>query len=232
MNIRDNPVLRERLAAEYALGTLRGPARRRFDTWLRSDPALRAAVGSWQERLATLAELGRPVTPPAHVWSGIERRLQQSPSLPWWQFWRLDAARPWAGLALAASAAAAVLAVMLAGRGEAPLPQQVAALADEQAHTALVVTADPARRRLHVRVAQDVRVPSDRTLQLWAIARDGTPHSLGILADNRSAELALDQRAVGPDVMLLAISLEPKGGSPNPAAPTGPVLYKGSWTRL
>jgi anti-sigma-K factor RskA len=232
MNIRDNPVLRERLAAEYALGTLRGPARRRFDTWLRSDAALRAAVANWQGRLATLAELGRPVTPPAHVWRGIERRLRQASSVPWWQFWRLDAARPWAGLALAASTAAVVLAVLLAGRGEAPLPQQVAALADERAHTALVVTADAARRRLHVRVAQDVRVPGDRTLQLWAIARDGTPRSLGILADNRSAELALDQRAIGPDVMLLAISLEPKGGSPNPAAPTGPVLYKGSWTRL
>jgi len=26
--------------------------------------------------------------------------------------------------------------------------------------------------------------------------------------------------------------LEPKGGSPNPDAPTGPVLYKGGWTRL
>jgi anti-sigma-K factor RskA len=232
MNIRDNPALRERLAAEYALGTLRGPARRRFDTWLRSDAALRTAVASWQGRLATLAELGRPVTPPARVWRGIERRLRPAPALPWWQFWRLDAARPWAGIALAASSAAVVLAVLLAGRGEAPLPQQVAALADERARTALVVTADPARRRLHVRVARDVRVPGDRTLQLWAIARDGTPRSLGILADNRSAELALDQRAIGPDVMLLAISLEPKGGSPNPAAPTGPVLYKGSWTRL
>lgn len=232
MNIRENPVLRERLAAEYALGTLRGAARRRFDTWLRSDAALRAAVASWQGRLAILAELGRPVPPPAHVWSGIERRLLPMPSIPWWQFWRLDASRPWAGLALAASAAAVVLAALLAGRGEAPLPQQVAALADEQAHTALVVTADTGHRRLNVRVAHDLRVPDDRTLQLWAIARDGTPRSLGILPDNRSAELALDERAIGPDVILLAISLEPKGGSPNPAAPTGPVLYKGSWTRL
>jgi anti-sigma-K factor RskA len=223
MNIRDNPVLRERLAAEYALGTLRGPARRRFESWLRSDAALRAAVASWQARLATLAELGRPVAPPERVWSGIERRLQ-APSAPRWRFW--------SGLALGTSAAAVVLAVLLAGRGEAPLPQQVAALADEQARTALVVTADPARRRLHVRVARDVRVPDDRSLQLWAIARNGTPRSLGILPDNRSAELALDGRAIGPDVMLLAISLEPKGGSPNPAAPTGPVLYKGSWTQL
>lgn len=231
MNIRDNAVLRERLAAEYALGTLRGPARRRFETWLRGDAALRAAVSSWQGRLAAMAEMGRPVTPPARVWGGIERRLQLSPA-PWWQFWRVDAARPWAGLAFFASAAAVVLAVLLAGRGEAPLPRQVAALADAQARTALVVTADPARRRLHVQVAQDVRVPDDRTLQLWAIARDGKPRSLGILPDNRSAELALDQRAIGPDVMLLAISLEPKGGSPNPDAPTGPVLYKGGWTRL
>lgn len=231
MNIRDNTVLRERLAAEYALGTLRGPARRRFESWLRGDAALRAAVSSWQGRLATMAEMGRPVAPPASVWSGIERRLQPAPA-PWWQFWRVDAARPWAGLAFFASAAAFVLAVLLAGRGEAPLPRQVAALADAQARTALVVTADPARRRLHVQVAQDVRVPDDRTLQLWAIARDGTPRSLGILPDNRSAELALDQRAIGPDVMLLAISLEPKGGSPNPDAPTGPVLYKGGWTRL
>jgi anti-sigma-K factor RskA len=232
MNIRNNAVLRERLAAEYTLGTLRGPARRRFESWLREDAGLRALVANWQGRLAGMAEMGRPVTPPARVWTGIERRLQFSQAAPWWQFWRLGDARPWAAIALGAGAAALVLAVQLAGRGEAPLPQQVAALTDEQARTALVVSADPVRKRLHVRVAQDVRVPDDRTLQLWAIARDGKPRSLGILLDNRSAELALDRRAIGPDVMLLAISLEPKGGSPNPDAPTGPVLYKGSWTRL
>jgi anti-sigma-K factor RskA len=230
MNIRDNMVLREKLAAEYVLGTLRGAARRRFETWLRDDAKLRAAVTSWQGRLGTMAELGRPVTPPARVWTGIERRLHPLPPAPWWQFWRQDAARPWAALALAMSGVA--LAVVLAGRSGPMPPQQIAALTDEQARVALVVTADARRGRLDVRVARDVRVPDDRTLQLWAIARNGKPRSLGILADNRSAELALDQRATGADVMLLAISLEPKGGSPDPNGPTGPVLYKGSWAKL
>jgi anti-sigma-K factor RskA len=232
MNLRNNAALREKLAAEYVLGTLRGAARRRFESWLRDDAALRAVVANWQARLGPLSELGRPVAPPARVWTGIERRLQLASPAPWWQFWRLDAARPWAWLTLAAGSVALALGVMLAGRDGAALPQQVAALADAQARTALVVTADPRRGRLDVRVARDVQVPDTRTLQLWAIDTAGKPRSLGILADNRHAELALDRRAIGPDVVLLAISLEPKGGSPNPNGPTGPVLYKGSWTRL
>jgi anti-sigma-K factor RskA len=231
MNLRNNEVLREKLAAEYVLGTLRGGARRRFETWLRADALLRATVANWQGRLGTMAELGRPVAPPARVWTGIERRLQ-APATPWWQFWKQDAARPWAWLTLAAASVAVALGVMLAGREGTALPQQVAALTDAQARTALVVSADAKRGRLEVRVARDVQVPDDRTLQLWAIAGNGKPRSLGILPDNRSAELALDQRAIGPDVVLLAISLEPKGGSPDPNGPTGPVLYKGSWTRL
>ena len=40
------------------------------------------------------------------------------------------------------------------------------------------------------------------------------------------------QRAIDPDVALLAINLEPKGASPDPNGPAGPVLYKGSWARL
>lgn len=234
MNIADKPDLRDKLAAGYALGTLKGGARRRFENWIRADARVRGAAAEWQERIAPLAELGPAVAPPARVWTAIERRLQApaQAQAPWWQFWRNPDARPWGGIAIAAGAAAVVLAVLLAGRPGAPVLQQVATLTDEQARTALVVAADSASGRLEVRVARDLRVPDDRTLQLWAIDKAGKPRSLGILPDNRSASLALDERAVGGDVMLLAVSLEPRGGSPNPAAPTGPVLYKGAWVRL
>lgn len=187
-------------------------------------------------RDGVLDTLGQPVTPPERVWDAVERRLEPVPSAataPWWRFWRAPAARPWGVLALAATAGALVLALRLAAPPDAaPRLQQVAALSDAQSQTALVVTADPRRGKLRVRVAEDVHVPADRTLQLWAITRTGKPRSLGILPGNRSADLTLDARAVSPDVALLAISLEPAGGSPDPTGPTGPVLYKGGWARL
>jgi anti-sigma-K factor RskA len=232
--IRNNPELREKLAAEYVLGTLKGGARRRFETWLSTDAPLREIVLEWQTRLLPLVELSVPVTPPARVWSGIERRLGlggAAPQAAWWQFWRSDA-RLWSGLALASTTAAVLLAVLLAQRSELPALHLVATLTDQQARAAVVLAADAARGRINVRVIQGLRVPEDRTLQLWAITTAGKPRSLGILPDNRGASLALDARAVGPDVMLLAVSLEPKGGSPDPAGPTGPVLYKGSWIHL
>ena len=47
-----NPDTRSILAAEYVLGTMRGQARRRFEHWLKSDPALGVAMGEKGRRYA------------------------------------------------------------------------------------------------------------------------------------------------------------------------------------
>ncbi|RJG27750.1 anti-sigma factor [Massilia cavernae] len=233
MNIRDNLPLREKLAAEYVLGTLKGGARRRFEGLMHNDVALRRLVAQWQDRLAPMAELSGAVTPRPLVWTGIERRLDLRPERKPWQVWRDDAVGFWRTLGLASSAIAAVLVVVLATRTtDAPSIDRIATLTDDKAQTALVVTADSRRRTIEVRVADSIAVAADKTLQLWAIPKQGAPRSLGILPDNRSAKLALSERAIGADVVMLAISLEPKGGSPDPNGPTGPVLYKGSWVRI
>jgi anti-sigma-K factor RskA len=50
-----------------------------------------------------------------------------------------------------------------------------------------------------------------------------------VLGAEGRGTFSLASGAVGDDVVVLAISLEPRGGSPDPNGPTGPVLYKGPW---
>lgn len=237
MNIRGKQALRERLAAEYVLGTLKGGARRRFEGWLHDDAALRRTTEEWRERLLPMSEFTPAQEPPARVWKAIERRLDLKARGKGWRAWRFDSLNVWRALGLVSSMAATVLLAVLLARPPEGTPERVtvdyvATLSDDQFRPALVLTGDSRRGRFDVRALDTLAVPSDRTLQLWAISREGTPRSLGILPDNRSARLAFDARAIGSDVALLAVSLEPKGGSPNPNAPTGPVLYKGSWVRV
>src|ERR1700730_7212968 len=100
----DTPELVDRLAAEYVLGTLRGPARRRFESWRANSPQVDERCRYWEEHLMHLAKGLEPVQPPAHVWSAIRDPLNLPPH---------RSPRRWAGsLALAASL---VLVAGLAG---------------------------------------------------------------------------------------------------------------------
>jgi anti-sigma-K factor RskA len=232
MNHRDHPDLCDRLAAEYVLGTLKGGARRRFEGWLHGDAALRRTVGEWDQRLAPLAAFAPERAPRARVWRIIERRLHLEPPPKRWQLWHRDPLQWWRMLGATSTAAAVVLAAVLALQVPAPQIETIATLTDDRAQAALLVTADRRNGVIAVRTVGQTAVPDDRTLQLWAITQQGTPRSLGILDERGTASIALNDRALGSDVALLAVSLEPKGGSPNPNAPTGPVLYKGSWVRV
>jgi anti-sigma-K factor RskA len=128
MNYAD-PELRDRLAAEYALGTLRGPARRRFERLLSGDARLRDLAEDWELRVNLLAESTPGVAPPERVWEQIARRIGPA-SAPtreslldrlWGDlgFWR--------GASLLAAGAAAV-AIYVALRPTDLGPQQIAAL--------------------------------------------------------------------------------------------------------
>lgn len=232
MNLRGKDRLRDMLAAEYVLGTLRGGARRRFEAYLHDDAALRHTALEWQDRLAPLAEFAGAQRPRRRVWHGIARRLDLRDGRAGWRFWRGDPVVFWRALGTVSTGAALVLALALgSGRQEAPRVDYVATLADNQARPALLLTGDRRHGVLAVRLVGAAAVPNDRTLQLWAVPLQGHPRSLGILAGDR-VELALTGSALGADVALLAVSLEPKGGSPDPNGPTGPILYKGNWVRM
>ncbi len=75
MNILNNPDLLDRLAASYALGTLRGGARRRFESLCRQSPTARTAALIWSERLAGMTELQTRQVPSDNVWKRIQIEL-------------------------------------------------------------------------------------------------------------------------------------------------------------
>lgn len=233
MKIRDNAALCDKLAAKYVLGTLRGGARRRFEAHLRADAGLRRLTTEWEERLMPMADFAGAGQPHARVWRAIERRLGLQRAHAGWQFWRSESLTFWRTASLASLALVLVLAGALQSlRVEQPRLDYVATLTDAQARNALLLTGDSRRRVLTVRLVGNAPVAADKALQLWAVPSAGNPRSLGLLPERGAVELALPSNAIGSDVALLAVSLEPRSGSPNPDGPSGPILYKGSWVRV
>jgi anti-sigma-K factor RskA len=128
MNYAD-PELRDRLAAEYALGTLRGAARRRFERLLSSDARWRDAAEDWELRVNLLGESAPAVAPPARVWEGIAARIGPGAATTrdslLNRLW--DSLGFWRAASLLATAAAA-LAVYVALQPPEAGQEQIAAL--------------------------------------------------------------------------------------------------------
>lgn len=76
MNLLSNPALLDHLASSYALGTLRGGARRRFETMARESVTIRATAHIWQERLAAMTELQPASVPSPNVWKRIANEVE------------------------------------------------------------------------------------------------------------------------------------------------------------
>ncbi|MEX8493399.1 anti-sigma factor [Sphaerotilus sp.] len=224
--------LSDRLAAEYVLGTLRGGARRRFESLLPAHPGLRRAVWYWQDRLMPLTASVPPVTPSSAVWQGIEQRLfgeatptststlatAQQHLTRWWQ--RLGL---WQGLAGATSLATLALAVALTLPGPVQ-PPVIVVMGTEQGPASFVASVGADGRSLVLKPLAGVAVTTAQALELWAVPPKGAPRSLGLVS-NRGATTVLREHLL-QGTAAFAVSVEPTGGSPT-GAPTGPVVSVG-----
>jgi anti-sigma-K factor RskA len=252
MNLDKNPELLDHLAASYALGSMRGPARRRFETLAREQPTVRASILLWQERMASLTEIQSEVAPSPNVWKRIELALEheaasattslsavpslsaaagalddKAPSLVDRAREDLRRALSWWRAAALASVLVATLSVLIFAPWRAvPELQFVAVLADDQSAANLLVSVDAQQKFLHLKRVGQYREAADKSLQLWALPVGGAPRSLGVLGDGTDFKVALSG-AKDLAVPMLAVSLEPKGGVPSAGGPTGPVLFKG-----
>ena len=224
--------LADRLAAEYVTGTLRGPARRRFEALLPAHPTLRSAVRDWQDRLMPLTLSITPQAPSAEVWKRIEAQIGgvatpkfEGAQTSWWSglaFWR--------GLSGFATAAALGLLVMVNTPGPAQAPMVVVlssttANADGSVVPAsFVASISGDGRAVVTKPLLNVSLQADRALELWAVPGTGAPKSLGLISANGASVVQKNKVPLG--TAALAVSLEPPGGSTT-GAPSGPVLFVG-----
>jgi anti-sigma-K factor RskA len=219
MSAPDEPDDDRALAAEYALGLLEPAEARAFEARLAAEPDLRALHAAWEEDLAALAGEVPEAAPPAEARRGIEARLFPEARQPFWRRARL------LQYALGGAAAAALAWAALTWDILQPEPALRAEIAAEDGALRLSASVDGGTGALRV-VREAGAPPPGRVLELWLIAGDAAPVSLGVL---EAREVAVTLPAALRDALpgaVLAVSEEPPGGSPT-GAPTGEVLATG-----
>ncbi|MDQ8023511.1 MAG: anti-sigma factor [Moraxellaceae bacterium] len=179
--------LMDRLASEYALGTLRGPALRRFRRLLASSDLARDAVRTWERRLATLA-VSVPAEPPSpRVWRGIEARI--APQVRRKSLWQW--LKPVLGVACGVILGVAVTLGLVRGMPEVfttldagaereqALPQSyVGLLLDAESRPTVLASSTRHGKRVTLKILRPIDVPAGKVLQLWALPQDANGQPL------------------------------------------------------
>lgn len=213
----DNPTISaddmdDAIAGEYVLGVQPLAERHVTETRIRTDPEFAALVQAWEIRLAAMndgfAEAKAPNLLPA-----IEARLfPHEVPMRTRMMRRMNPLRWLSGMAVAASLVLLGLTLLVP-----PKPEFVARLATADARLAYEV-----RRfgsKLTVTRLAGVPAVAGQVHEIWVIAPDAAPVSLGLLEEG---PLVIDYPAP-PEGWLMAVSVEPAGGSPT-GSPTGPVI--------
>lgn len=220
------------LAAEYALRLLPKDEETAFEARMLEDRRLEAFVAETVDHFAPLSDEITPQAPSVKTKTKLMGDLFGAPEKPA-SIW--DRLALWRTASLGATAAAAVLAVMLVmQQGPAPVasiaPDRgalfVSEIASDDSSLRVLAVYDAGTGSLQLTRTAGGAAP-ERALELWAIAGDNAPVSLGVLPDSDKAATTLPDALKGNiSGLVLAISDEPPGGSPT-GAPTGAVLAVG-----
>src|SRR5688572_86087 len=137
----DNAILIDELAAQYALGTLRGAARRRFERLCQQDASASLALRRWEERFLDLGAQILPVHPSALVWPRIRQRVRAD---------RKRNVKVWNVARWAAAAGIAALTTVIVWWAMLAPVELVATLVDQQQVQLWRIEARPDRAVLRV----------------------------------------------------------------------------------
>jgi anti-sigma-K factor RskA len=232
-----NPQLISALAAQYVLGTLRGKARDRFEALKFENEDIVKEIKYWESHLNAMALHLEPIEPREYVLQNIRQRLgfveqgsnetgasnvvqikqekvTKSDSSIVWKWW--------SGLATAAAIMLAVVVSTNLNVGTTQKVQSLAVISNEDAKTLWSI--DVLSNDIRVKVTSLVPKLPNNDYQLWIVPASGAaPISIGVMQQSGEFLLSKPVEFDNIEIAALAISKEPKGGSPN-GTPTD-VLY-------
>ena len=227
----DNQQLADMLSAEYILGTLKGAARRRFEQLIRQKPVWAQTLNWWEGHMHLLADTVPAVNPPNKVWKNIETQLfnrKATQLSAWWKNW-----------AFASTALATGLAILLVIQTPQSLndskPAAVALLATDKSESGWLLNETKKSDTdvtINAIALASLQLKADNAFELWLLPADKSkPISLGLLPQQGNNVFKVPKDVIPLMATgLLAVSLEPVGGSPT-GQPTGAVLYQGRMTK-
>lgn len=237
MNWYHHPEVIEKLAAEYALGTLNGLARRRFEAVMHQRADVRLATFAWQEKLSPLLESLPEVTPDKQTWLQISSRLWPSQTINKEPLWR----RLFAPLPLATLVFGLAIGTILPGLWQAKFDSQhisqlpesyVGVLATQSGAPGLIVSSLRHGITVDLKQLAPLSVATGYTLYLWKIDKTGTSSPVGPMPNRKfsSIQLSLPSEKAFSGAIELAVSIEQVGIMPD--APTQPFVYRGLCGKL
>lgn len=218
------------VAAEYVLGVLSAPERLAVARRLDTDAAFSRLVEIWESRFAPFARLYPLVDPPSSIKAALDRRLFPSAAgthrarAGIWSnlaFWR--------ALAVASIAALLLVSALPILVPQTPVSQErlVASLAAEGSEVRYLAVYDESVGNVSLAHVSGELI-AGRDFELWMIEGQQAPVSMGVIPSGSTVRIVLtaEARRKLAAGAVLAISLEPSGGSPT-GQPTGPVVAAG-----
>ena len=219
------------LVGEFVLGLLGTDEHQAMARRIAAEPPLTSEMALWQRRLSSLDGEFVEVPAPARAWTALERRLfpaGTAGTASTGGFWNSLAL--WRGLA-AAGLAVAIVAIgynVLVPRAPLTGKELIAAIEQEGSGVRFVAFYDENTGTVRLAALSGTAVPQ-KDYELWAIKGSSAPQSMGVIPVDAKSDISLSDKIKQGfgEGTILAITLEPKGGSPT-GAPTGPIVAKGA----
>lgn len=239
-------------SAEYVLGVLDADAQSAVEREMARNPRLADEVSWWQSRLFPLCEDLAEVVPAAYVWERVraavgfdaQQRRAEPRTVGFWNSLGL-----WRAIGIGASALAAACLVLVFATWPEPQPQlpvvvtqppppppqqppgaglMVATIVQDSGVASWTATMDIDNARMVLVPVDPQPMDASHSPELWLIPPGEAPISLGVIANDEPSAMRLPANVLArfSGEAVLAVSLEPLGGSPT-GAPTGAILAKG-----